>query len=205
MRPRNGQFKESQYQGTTPSFERFHSTKRRPATGNAKPAWIERTSPVPTSPPALRCSAQEDSPCTKNRKAGELASRQRASVWHTSAQVHIVRALEVPKPVRDLKGRMINSKPLQEDLATAIGDGLALGVDRLRGAKAKSKVPVLLTDGDNNAGAIDPREAATILANDSWSRLSSESTKNFYERSPVQRGANTFTPLTWREFLGLTG
>ena len=78
------------------------------------------------------------------------------------ALVDIVRALEVPKPVRDLKGRVINSKSLQEDLATAIGDGLALGVDRLRGAKAKSKVLVLLTDGDNNAGAIDPREAATI-------------------------------------------
>jgi Ca-activated chloride channel family protein len=39
---------------------------------------------------------------------------------------------------------------------------LALGVDRLRGTKAKSKVVVLLTDGDNNAGAIEPREAAQI-------------------------------------------
>ena len=74
----------------------------------------------------------------------------------------IVRALEIPKPVRDQKGRVINAKSLQEDLATAIGDGLALGVDRLRGAKAKSKVIVLLTDGDNNAGAVDPKEAARI-------------------------------------------
>ena len=39
---------------------------------------------------------------------------------------------------------------------------MALAVDRLRGAKAKSKVIVLLTDGDNNAGAVDPREAAKI-------------------------------------------
>ena len=78
------------------------------------------------------------------------------------ALVDIVRALEIPKPVRDLKGRVINAKMLQEDLATAIGDGLALGIDRLRGAKAKSKVVILLTDGDNNAGAIDPREAASI-------------------------------------------
>ncbi len=78
------------------------------------------------------------------------------------ALVDIVRALEVPKAVRDRKGRVINSQSLQEDMATAIGDGLALGVDRLRGTKAKSKVVVLLTDGDNNAGAIEPREAAQI-------------------------------------------
>ena len=78
------------------------------------------------------------------------------------ALVDIVRSLEVPKPVRDRRGRIINERVLQEELATAIGDGVALGVDRLRSAKAGSKVLVLLTDGDNNAGAIDPREAAQI-------------------------------------------
>lgn len=78
------------------------------------------------------------------------------------ALVDIVMGLEVPKPVRDRSGRIINQQALQDELATAIGDGVALGVDRLRGAKAKSKVLVLLTDGDNNAGAVDPREAATI-------------------------------------------
>lgn len=78
------------------------------------------------------------------------------------ALVAIVNGLEVPKPVRDRRGRVINQQALQEELATAIGDGVALGVDRLRGAKAKSKVLILLTDGDNNAGVIDPREAATI-------------------------------------------
>jgi Ca-activated chloride channel family protein len=78
------------------------------------------------------------------------------------ALVDIVKGLEVPKPVRDRKGHVINQQALQEELATAIGDGVALGIDRLRGAKAKSKVLILLTDGDNNAGAINPREAATI-------------------------------------------
>lgn len=78
------------------------------------------------------------------------------------ALVDIVHGLDVPKPVRDQRGRVINQQSLQEELATAIGDGVALGVDRLRGAQAKSKVVVLLTDGDNNAGAIDPREAARI-------------------------------------------
>ncbi len=78
------------------------------------------------------------------------------------ALTQIVKELEVPRPVRDKRGRVINEKSLQEDLATAIGDGVALGVDRLRGATAQSKVLILLTDGDNNAGAIDPREAASI-------------------------------------------
>lgn len=80
------------------------------------------------------------------------------------ALVNIVQGLEVPKPVRDRSGKVINAESIQEELATAIGDGVAVGVDRLRGAKAQSKVLVLLTDGDNNAGVIDPREAAKIAA-----------------------------------------
>jgi Ca-activated chloride channel family protein len=78
------------------------------------------------------------------------------------ALVDIVQGLEVPKPIRDSQGRVINAQSLQEELATAIGDGVAAGVDRLRGAKARSKVLILLTDGDSNAGVVDPREAARI-------------------------------------------
>lgn len=78
------------------------------------------------------------------------------------AVVQIVNELEIPKPIQDQKGRIINDQTLQEELSTAIGDGVTLGVDRLRATKAKSKVLVLLTDGDSNAGVIDPREAAKI-------------------------------------------
>jgi len=45
---------------------------------------------------------------------------------------------------------------------TAIGSGLATSLNRLRGSKAKSKVVILLTDGDNNRGAIDPLTAAEL-------------------------------------------
>ena len=45
---------------------------------------------------------------------------------------------------------------------TAIGSAISSSVDRLRGTKAKSKVTVLLTDGRNNAGEIDPFTAAEI-------------------------------------------
>ena len=45
---------------------------------------------------------------------------------------------------------------------TAIGSGLATSVDRLRTGKTKSKVVVLLTDGENNGGLIDPKTAKEI-------------------------------------------
>jgi Ca-activated chloride channel homolog len=45
---------------------------------------------------------------------------------------------------------------------TAIGDGLGTGVDRLRSSKAASKIIVLLTDGENNGGLIDPKTAKEI-------------------------------------------
>ncbi|MDR1973183.1 MAG: VWA domain-containing protein [Bacteroidales bacterium] len=43
---------------------------------------------------------------------------------------------------------------------TAIGDGLAVGVNRIKNSEAKSKVIILLTDGINNMGNIDPVNAA---------------------------------------------
>ncbi|HRN79264.1 MAG TPA: VWA domain-containing protein [Ferruginibacter sp.] len=45
---------------------------------------------------------------------------------------------------------------------TAIGSGLSTSVDRLRGTDAKSKVVLLLTDGVNNGGLIDPNTAKEI-------------------------------------------
>ena len=45
---------------------------------------------------------------------------------------------------------------------TAIGNGLATAINRLRESEAKSKVIILLTDGVNNRGEIAPRTAAEI-------------------------------------------
>ncbi|MEZ4455940.1 MAG: VWA domain-containing protein, partial [Gemmatimonadales bacterium] len=50
------------------------------------------------------------------------------------------------------------------DDGTAIGSGLATAVNRLRRVKSPSKVVLLLTDGENNRGAIDPRTAAEAAA-----------------------------------------
>lgn len=46
--------------------------------------------------------------------------------------------------------------------ATAIGQAMGVGVNRLKDLKAKSKVMILLTDGMNNAGNISPIKAAEI-------------------------------------------
>jgi len=51
---------------------------------------------------------------------------------------------------------------LREEDGTAIGEAIAMGVDRLRDATAKSRVMILLTDGANNAGETEPQQAARI-------------------------------------------
>ncbi len=61
-----------------------------------------------------------------------------------------------------LKTQLFNVQSgLLED-GTAIGSGLATGVDRLRNSPSKSKVIILLTDGENNGGLIDPNTAKEI-------------------------------------------
>ena len=68
-------------------------------------------------------------------------------------------------------GTMVSAS--DEDRATAIGDAIALGVERMAGLESgrrgagtriKSKVMILLTDGENNAGDIDPITAAKMAA-----------------------------------------
>ena len=50
----------------------------------------------------------------------------------------------------------------QIDDGTAIGMGLGSAVNRLKDSKAKSKVIILLTDGVNNAGFVDPKTATEL-------------------------------------------
>ena len=55
----------------------------------------------------------------------------------------------------------IQFEGLIED-GTAIGMGLATSVNRLKDSRAKSKVIILLTDGVNNSGFIDPKIASEL-------------------------------------------
>ncbi len=49
---------------------------------------------------------------------------------------------------------------------TAIGEGIAKAIRSLKVSKAKSKVIVLLSDGDNNSGAISPENALKLAKNE---------------------------------------
>jgi len=61
-----------------------------------------------------------------------------------------------------LKNQLYNVQSgLLED-GTAIGSGLATGVERLRSSQSKSKVIILLTDGEDNGGRLDPNTAKEI-------------------------------------------
>jgi Ca-activated chloride channel homolog len=46
---------------------------------------------------------------------------------------------------------------------TAIGEGIAMSVRALRDSKARSKVIILLTDGEHNSGSISPKDAVAMV------------------------------------------
>lgn len=63
---------------------------------------------------------------------------------------------------RVLKELFAEAEPGLIDGGTAVGSGLATALNRLRQSEAKSKVVILLTDGVNNAGTVQPLDAAQI-------------------------------------------
>lgn len=80
---------------------------------------------------------------------------------------------------------------------TAIGDAVATAVNRLRDSEAKSRVVVLITDGDNNAGRISPMdaaEAARALGLPVYTILVGKGGK-----VPFPAGQDIFGQTAWRE------
>lgn len=69
-------------------------------------------------------------------------------------------------PMTSDRGAIVNYlQALRQDMledGTAIGDGLATSINRLKNGKAKSKSIILLTDGSNNTGVVAPMTAAEI-------------------------------------------
>jgi len=57
---------------------------------------------------------------------------------------------------------IISSIQADPEGQTAIGNGIAIGVNRLKDSPAVSKIIILLTDGVNNAGQIDPNTATEL-------------------------------------------
>lgn len=69
--------------------------------------------------------------------------------------LHSLKGVETPRPALDSQGNVAN----QEELLTAIGDALATACARLEKMEIKSKVIVLLSDGESNTGIIKPDDA----------------------------------------------
>lgn len=63
-----------------------------------------------------------------------------------------------------LKEQVWQIKSGQLEDGTAIGSGLATSLDRLQQQKTRSKVVILLTDGENNGGDIGPLDAITMAS-----------------------------------------
>jgi Ca-activated chloride channel family protein len=75
------------------------------------------------------------------------------------ALFQILEGLEVPSPLQDpSSGAVVN----EEERMTAVGDALGLATARIRETETESRVIVLLSDGDSNAGILDPMQAADI-------------------------------------------
>lgn len=80
------------------------------------------------------------------------------------ALLEVLDTVHISEPVVDKQGRVINEGLWQEEQATAIGDAIAVAVDRLKDLPTESRVIVLLSDGENTAGAVTPQEAAEAAA-----------------------------------------
>ena len=80
------------------------------------------------------------------------------------ALLEVLESVDIAQPIYDDAGRAINEQFLAEERATAIGDALTVAVDRLKDVDAKSKVIILLSDGENTAGITDPVEASQAAA-----------------------------------------
>ncbi len=75
--------------------------------------------------------------------------------------LHALKGVEIPSIVFDAQGNPIGG---EGEANTAVGDGLAMSLLRLKDAKPKSKIVILLSDGVSNTGAVDPDDAAASAA-----------------------------------------
>ncbi len=87
---------------------------------------------------------------------GGYASTRSPLTADHRALLHVLSGVQIPKADLDDQGRPVS----QEELLTAIGDGLATACARLADAEPKTRIVVLLSDGESNTGIITPEQAA---------------------------------------------
>jgi len=86
---------------------------------------------------------------------GYAATRSPLTADH-AALLQTLKGVAIPNAQLDDRGRPVS----QEELLTAIGDGLATALARVKDAEPKSKIVILLSDGESNTGVISPAQAA---------------------------------------------
>lgn len=88
---------------------------------------------------------------------GGYASTRAPLTADHRALLHVLKGVQLIDPRKlDEKGRPVS----REENMTALGDGLSTALARLEKAEPKTKIVVLLTDGQNNFGVVAPKEAA---------------------------------------------
>ena len=86
---------------------------------------------------------------------GYASSRAPLTADHETL-LHVLNGVQVPSVGYDANGRPIDP----DETMTAVGDGLATALARLKDAEPKSKIAVLLSDGVSNTGVVEPDQAA---------------------------------------------
>ncbi len=91
---------------------------------------------------------------------GFASSRAPLTADHETL-LKVLQGVEVPSSGFDPRtGQPVDG----EETMTAIGDGLATALARLKNSELKSKVVILLSDGESNTGAVEPDAAAEAAA-----------------------------------------
>jgi len=94
----------------------------------------------------------------------DLRAKDRIGIVVFAGESFIQCPLTVDKSVLKSLIREITIATKEYD-GTAIGMAIANGINRLRNSSVKSKIIILLSDGSNNAGEIDPLTAAELATN----------------------------------------
>ena len=141
---------------------------------------------------------------------GYAATRAPLTADH-EALLNVLKGVEIPSIALDAQGKAIAG----DEQMTAIGDGLATALARLKDAKPTSKIVILLSDGVSNTGAVEPEQAAEAAAKlgvkvyaigvGTRSRRTPIIGRDFFGRTAVQYADMTFDEQQLKSIAAKTG
>ena len=142
---------------------------------------------------------------------GGYASTRSPLTADHEALLNVLKGVEIPSIAVDAQGQAI----ARDEQMTAIGDGLATALARLKDAKPKTKIVILLSDGVSNTGAVEPDEAAAAAAKmgvkvyaigvGTRSRRTPIFGRDFFGRATIQYADMTFDEKQLRSIAKKTG